>query len=99
MAISKKPNFSSVYTKANEILVSSNVIFTFPFSPKELVKEKSSIPCRTYAKARSYGVDIEALGSESAIIVEVGGRRIIFYDESKPLPHINILFYTNSGMT
>ena len=88
MAISKKPNFSSVYTKANEILVSSNVIFTFPFSPKELVKEKSSIPCSTYAKARSYGVDIEALGSESAIIVEVGGRRIIFYDESKPLPHI-----------
>ena len=69
MATIKKPNFSSAYTKANEILVSSNVIFTFPFSSKDLVKEKSAIPCRTYAKARSYGVDIEAFGSESAIII------------------------------
>lgn len=88
MTTIKKPNFSSAYTKANEILVSSNVIFTFPFSPKDLVKEKSAIPCRTYAKARSYGIDIEAFGSESAIILELGGRRIIFYDESKPLPHV-----------
>jgi hypothetical protein len=84
----KKPNFSSAYTKANEILVSSNVICTFPYSPKDLVKEKSEIPCRTFAKARSYGVDIEAFGSESAIIIELGGRRIIFYDESKPLTHV-----------
>ena len=88
MTTFKKPNFSSAYTKANEILVSSSVISTFPFSPKDLVKEKSAIPCRTYAKARSYGVDIEAFGSESAIIMELGGRRIIFYDESKPMPHV-----------
>ena len=88
MTTIKKPNFSSAYTKANEILVSSRVISTFPFSPKDLVKEKSAIPCRTFAKARSYGVDIEAFGSESAIIIELGGRRIIFYDESKPLTHV-----------
>lgn len=88
MTTIKKPNFSSAYTKANEILVSSNVISTFPFSPKDLVKEKSAIPCRTFAKARSYGVDIEAFGSESAIIMELGDRRIIFYDESKPMPHV-----------
>ena len=88
MVTIKKPNFSSAYTKANEILVSSSVISTFPFSPKDLVKEKSAIPCRTYAKARSYGVDIEAFGSESAIIMELGCRRIIFYDESKPMPHV-----------
>ena len=88
MTTIKKPNFSSVYTKANEILVSSNVISTFPFSPKDLVKEKSAIPCRTFAKAKSYGVDIEAFGSESAIIMELGARRIIFYDESKPMPHV-----------
>ncbi|MBE6586120.1 MAG: hypothetical protein E7645_06310 [Ruminococcaceae bacterium] len=88
MTTIRKPNFSSAYTKANEILVSSRVISTFPFSPKDLVKEKSAIPCRTFAKARSYGVDIEAFGSESAIIMELGGRRIIFYDESKPLTHV-----------
>ena len=88
MTTNKKPNFSHAYTKANEILVSSRVISTFPFSPKDLVKEKSAIPCRTFAKARSYGVDIEAFGSESAIIMELGDRRIIFYDESKPLTHV-----------
>ena len=88
MSTNKKPNFSSAYTKANEILVSSRVISTFPFLPKDLVKEKSAIPCRTFAKARSYGVDIEAFGSESAIIMELGARRIIFYDETKPLTHV-----------
>ena len=88
MTTIKKPNFSSAYTKANEILVSSRVISTFPFSPVDLVREKTTIPCRTFAKARRYGVDIDAFGSESAIIIEIDGKRIIFYDDSKPLPHV-----------
>lgn len=83
-----KPDFSKAYSKANEILVSSHIVSTFPFSAFELLKEQTSIPCRTFKKARSYGLNIEHLGSESAIIIELGGKRIIFYDESKPMAHI-----------
>ena len=47
----KKPNFSRAYSKANEILVKSSAIQTFPFSPKDLVKEQTPIVCRSYKKA------------------------------------------------
>ena len=56
MASNTKPNFSAAYSKANEILVKSRVISTFPFSPIDLVKEQSAIKCRTYKKARSMGL-------------------------------------------
>jgi len=85
---STKPNFSKAYSKANDILVKSRVISTFPFSPLELVKEQSSIKCRTYKKAQKYGIDISAFGSESATIFEYGGKQIIFYDDSKIMAHV-----------
>ena len=88
MASNTKPNFSAAYSKANEILVKSRVISTFPFSPIDLVKEQSAIKCRTYKKARKYGIDITAFGSESATIFEYGGRQIIFYDDSKLMTHV-----------
>ena len=66
MPNSKKPDFSRAYSKANEILVKSSAIQTFPFSPKDLVKEQTPIVCRSFKKARKYGVDITAFGSESA---------------------------------
>lgn len=84
-----RPNFASAYSKANEILVSSRIISTFPFSPTALVKEQIGIPCRSYQKAAKYGVDMTAFGSESAIIMDLGGKQIIFYDKTKPESHIN----------
>jgi Zn-dependent peptidase ImmA (M78 family) len=88
VANNTKPNFSTAYSKANEILVQSRVISTFPFSPIDLVKEQSTIKCRTYKKAMQYGVDITAFGSESATIFEFCGKQIIFYDDSKPMAHV-----------
>ena len=88
MASKRKPNFSAAYSKANEILVKSRIISTFPFSPVDLVKEQSTIKCRTYKKAQEYGVDITAFGSDSATIVEYGSRQIIFYDDSKLMTHV-----------
>ncbi len=45
--------------------------------------------CRTFKKALKYGVDITACGSESAVIMRLNGKSIIFYDDTKPTPHIN----------
>lgn len=89
MVIQRKPNFSKSYEKANEILVRSDAIGCFPFNPKALVEEFSKIKCKTFKIARKYGVEINNFGSESALIVRMGERSIIFYDESKPQTHIN----------
>ncbi len=86
--MNSKPDFKRSYISANEILVSSSVIQTFPFSPIDLVREQSDIVCRSYRKARKYGVEIADLGSKSAIIVMYGDKSIIFYDETKPRPHV-----------
>lgn len=83
-----KPNFSEAYSKANEVLVRSKIISSFPYSPFLLVKELSPYVCRSYAKAREYGVDMTNFGSESAIIMKIRNRIIIFYDETKPASHI-----------
>lgn len=52
MLINLKPNFEKAYVTANEMLIKSSVIESFPFSPKALVKEQSSIVCRSYKKAK-----------------------------------------------
>ena len=83
-----KPNFSKAYSNANRILVSSTVISTFPFSPFALVKEQTPCVCRTYSIARKHGVEITDFGSESAVIMKMGEKSIIFYDESKPISHV-----------
>jgi len=83
-----KPNFANAYSKANEILVKSNVISGFPYSAMDLVKEQSEIKCRTFKKALNYGVDISSFGSESAVIFKFNDKSIIFYDDEKPMSHV-----------
>lgn len=83
----QKPNFAKVYTKANEILMKSSVINTFPYSPNLLVKEQTGTPCRSYSKARKYNLEVKDLGSESAVLVEFRGRLILLYNDAKPENH------------
>ena len=91
MTISNTPNWKKVMNNANEILVKSKVITTFPFSPKKVVKELSSIKCCTYARAEEkYHVNIKAFGSESAVIMRENeqDQEILFYNNQKPKTHI-----------
>ena len=81
-------NFHGAVVKANEVLVLAG-ISSYPFDPFEVVKLFPNCVCRKFATARKWGIDIENFGSESAIIVEMGGKFIIFYDESKPQCHVN----------
>lgn len=78
---SLKPNFKRAMEKANDVLVSSVAINTFPFSIKKLIKEKTSIVCRSYLKAGMYGIDIKVFGSQDAIYHDLEGKGIIFYNE------------------
>lgn len=81
--MSYKPDFKRAYMLANRILLISRSINTFPFSITKVIKELSDIQCRSFKKAYEYGVDIEAFGSESAVLIECMGRSIIFYNQDE----------------
>lgn len=83
MMINSKPNFRKAYINANEILVSSKIINSFPYSAMKLIKEQSNIVCRSFEKAHKYNVDIEAFGSNSAVIINFGNEYIIFYNQNE----------------
>lgn len=83
MMIDSKPDFQKAYRNANEILVSSKIITSFPYSATKLIKEQSQIVCRSFDKAHKYNVDIEAFGSESAVIMNLDNRDIIFYNQNE----------------
>lgn len=76
-----KPNFKQVYEMANEILLISNTISDFPFSVTKMITEMTDVQCCSFKRAVGYGIDIESLGSESAVIAEQNGRCIIFYND------------------
>lgn len=83
MMIDSKPNFQKAYINANEILASSKIITNFPYSATKLIKEQSNIVCRSFDKAHKYNADIEAFGSDSAVIMNLDDKYIIFYNQNE----------------
>lgn len=81
MISNNKPDFKRVMRKSDEVLVSSHTLESFPFSAKQLIKEKSDLKVKTFGKAGSYGVDIERFGSKDAILMSMNGRKMIFINE------------------
>lgn len=78
------PNFKKLYRCANEILVLSSSVNEFPFKTKELVNEQADIKLCTFEKARKkYHIDISCFGSDSAILMEMQGAHIIFYNQAE----------------
>ncbi len=84
MMTSKTPDFSKVYSLANEILVATKSIETFPFSMKAVIKEFSDAQVCSYSKAiKKYHVPITDFGSDSAHLEEYCGANIIFYNDKE----------------
>lgn len=78
-----KPNFEKAYIIANSIIVSSNNLGEFPIKVKSIIEGDSNIKCCSYKKAKKYKeLKIEDLGSESAVLTEMEGKYIIFYNEN-----------------
>lgn len=78
-------DFAFIYSKANEILVTSSVIETFPFKVKQLIEEQSDIRLCSFRKAiQKFGIDIRVWGSESAVLQEFSGAHIIFFNQDEP---------------
>lgn len=76
-----KPDFKKAYVLANDILLISRAISAFPFSITKMIKEITDIQCCSFKRAHDYGIDIEAFGSESAVLTEYDGKLIVFYNQ------------------
>lgn len=85
---SKKPDFKKANILANEILVASSTLLTFPVNTKSIVKEWSDIKVLSFKRAHEYGIDIEAFGSEAAVIQCKNGRYMIFYNQDDYEPRV-----------
>lgn len=79
----RKPDFKKANILANEILAASNTLVTFPVNTKKIVKEWSDIVIHTFNMAHESGIDIEAFGSESAVLQCKEGRYMIFYNQDE----------------
>ena len=85
---SKKPDFKRANILANEILVASSTLMDFPVNTKRIVKEWSDITVHSFQYAKKHGIDIEAFGSEAAVIHCKHGRYIIFYNQDDYRPRV-----------
>ena len=85
---SNKPDFKRANILANEILVASSTLVTFPVKVKPIVKEWSDITVVSFKRCYEYGIDIEAFGSKSAVIQYKHGRYIIFYNQDDYAPRV-----------
>ncbi len=80
----REPNFRKIYNSANEILVTTSTIEDFPFKAKALVREQSDIALCSFEKAKNkFQQNIHQFGSDSAVLMEMNGAHIIFYNESE----------------
>lgn len=84
----QKVNFKRIYQVANEILASSSVIETFPYKAKELVHEQSDIVFCSFKKATKYKINIKQFGSESAVLTELCGAFVLFYNQDEAIYRI-----------
>ncbi len=86
--VSNKPDFKKANMLANEILVASSTLVTFPVNTKQIVKEWSDIKILSFKCAHDYGIDIEAFGSEAAVIQCKKGKYLIFYNQDDYVPRV-----------
>lgn len=80
---SNKPDFKNANIRANEILVASSTIISFPVRAKRIIKEWTDISLVPFKNAHKFNVDIEAFGSESAVLHCKCGRYVIFYNDEE----------------
>ena len=79
-----KPDFRKAYILANDLLIASRCISSFPFDAKELVKEQTDLQFCSYKKAfEKYGLDCHELGSDSAVLVKKNGKNIVFFNQDE----------------
>ncbi len=76
------PDFAYVYTRANEMLVKSHLVQNFPFAIHDLIREQTTLKLVSFSQAQLLGLQVEDLGSDSAVLVSIHGKEVLFYNDS-----------------
>lgn len=89
MEIFSRPNFKQAYMTANEVLIKSDFIEEFPFPAIKIVEELLGIQCVSYQRAiTKYGLSVSDFGSGDALMVNMRGRTILFYNDKNSIERI-----------
>ena len=80
----QKPNFKKAYILANEMLVASKSITTFPFDVEKVVSEETDLKFCSYKRAlEKFGLNCFDLGSDSSVLTKLHGKNIVFYNQDE----------------
>lgn len=88
-----KPNFQLAITTADQKILEYAIALHTPFKSFKVPLEKmitklTDLELKTYREAKKYNIDETMFGSESAVLAELDGKYIIFYDDTKPDYHV-----------
>ena len=73
------------------------IIDKFPYSITKVIKEISDIQCCSFKRAHEHGVDIEAFGSDAAVLTEYAGKLVIFYNQRDMQERIRFSMFHEIG--
>lgn len=77
----KSPDFRNAESLADALLLSLDENVSFPLKITKIIEDISDLRLCTFKRARDYGVNISAFGSEDAILIEQNGKKILFYND------------------
>jgi len=82
----QQPDFKKAYLLANEMLIASRYIKSFPFNVDKFIQNETDLTLCSYKKAyEKIGLDCYALGSHSALFAKLGGKNILFFNQDDTL--------------
>ncbi len=84
----RKADYKKASEFASELLITTNVISSFPFEIRKFVKEHFDITLCSFKKAKLKNVKVENFGSKSAVWQEIDGMNIIFYNQDEIIERI-----------
>ncbi len=87
-------DFNDCYDKANNVLVGTSVIASFPYSIKKVIMEYSNINCIDEQKLKSLLLKYEGNYDKSMSIIKIFGSNdaVLF-----TLGNMNLIIYSNDG--
>lgn len=84
----RKVEYKKASEFASELLITTNVISSFPFDIRKFVKENFDITLCSFKKAKLKGVKVENFGSKSAVWHEIDGMNVIFYNQDEMIERV-----------
>lgn len=84
-----KPDFKKAYIAANDILVSTKNLLSFPVDVSKVIEDQTDIKILSSIQCERFNLPLTNLGSESAVIIKYGYNYIIVVNQSETVERVN----------